>query len=107
MKKLQDSKLLSFSALEPVLLMATLVVIVLIGYNVYSRQQTDLTVEETMQSQSQQLDEQSPTADDVSTAPEIQSDEDLNNAEAVLDNTDVEGSNEADGQVIENQTADF
>lgn len=105
MKKLQDIKQFSFSALEPVLLMAILVVIVLIGYNVYSRQQTEVPVEDTMQTQ--QLGEQSPVADDVSTAPDIQSEEDLNNAEAVLDNTDVEGSNQADGQMIDSQMSDF
>lgn len=105
MKKLQDIKQFSFSALEPVLLMAILVVIVLIGYNVYSRQQTEVPVEDTMQTQ--QLSEQSPVADDVSTAPDIQSEEDLNNAEAVLDNTDVESSNQADGQLIDNQTSDL
>lgn len=105
MKKLQGIKQFSFSALEPVLLMAILVVIVLIGYNVYSRQQTEAPVEDTMQTQ--QLGEQSPVADDVSTAPDIQSEEDLNNAEAVLDNTDVEGSNQADGQLIDNQTSDL
>lgn len=105
MKKLQDIKQFSFSALEPVLLMAILVVIVLIGYNVYSRQQTEVPVEDTMQTQ--QLGEQSPVADDVSTAPDIQSEEDLNNAEAVLNNTDVEGSNQADGQMIDSQTANF
>jgi prepilin-type N-terminal cleavage/methylation domain-containing protein len=90
-----------FSAVEIVIVLVIVGAIGLVGYTVYNRQQDKAT-----DGTSQQSAEQSPTATDVQSAPEVKSTEDLDKAEAVLDATDP-GSSNTDAGMLDSETSAF
>lgn len=100
--KLRTNKL-GFSAVEIVIVIVILGLIGLVGYTVYSKQQTKPATEEA--ATTQQKTEQSPTASDVQSAPEIKSTEDLDKAEAVIDSTEPGSSK--DEQTLDDEASAF
>lgn len=92
-----------FSAVEIVIVVVVVGVLGLVGYNVYNRQQNKSASSDTSQSSS----DQSASADDVKPAPEINSTEDLDKAQAVLDQTDPNTSNNSDTSQLDSQLANF
>lgn len=95
---------LGFSAVETVIVILVLGLVGFAGYTVYDRSRDN---EADDNATAQHADEESATADDVSTAPEIDSSADLDVAEAVLDQNDPDNSYDADAAQLDSQTADF
>lgn len=90
---------LGFSAVEIVLVLAIVGLFGFVGYKVYSQQQT-----KTADNSSQNV-EQSATANDVPSAPQIKTTDDLTKAEKTLDSTSVDGSN--DSSQLDNELSAF
>jgi len=92
-----------FSAVELLIIVAVVAVLGFVGYSVYNRQQTETADTDT----SQQASEQSATASDVKSAPNISSTSDLDKASATLDQTDPGGSNNTDAGELDSQLSAF
>lgn len=90
---------LGFSVVELVVVLAIVGLLGFVGYKVYSQQQT-----KTADTPSQTT-EQSATAKDVPSAPQIKTTEDLTKAEQTLDSTSVDGSN--DSSQLDNELSAF
>jgi Tfp pilus assembly protein PilV len=90
---------IGFSAVELVIIAVIVTALAVVGYMVYSRQQDSKTTD-TSQT------EQSATANDVSSAPEINDGEDLDDATRVLDQNDPSAS-DADAQMLDNEVSNF
>ena len=90
-----------FSAVELILVLVVIAIIGALGYvaynSFYSKSADD----------SSQVDEESPTASDVETAPEINDSSDLDAALETLDQTDVEGGSTNDEQQLDSQVSEF
>lgn len=84
-----------FSAVEFVIIALVVAVVGFVGYTVYDRQQNDKAASTVESSQ----------ATDVPAAPEIKNTDDLQAAEAVLDQTDT--SNSADSSELDKQLNSF
>ena len=84
MRKFQNG----FSAFEFLVVILVLGLIGFAGYTVYNRSQDDKT------SDSAQSTEESATASDVPSAPEVNSTDDLTAAEAALDQTNLDDSSD-------------
>ena len=81
-----------FSIVELVIILAVIGILGFVGYNVYNKDQDNQTASN---SSSEQIAEQSPTATDVQSAPDVNSTSDLDNAEAMLDTTDPSSSSDS------------
>lgn len=92
---------LGFSAVELVIVLVVLGLLGFVGYTVYNQQQN-----KTATNDSGQVTDESPTAKDVGSAPEITTTDDLNKAEIMLDQTDPDTSN-ADASQLDSQAAAF
>jgi len=90
-----------FSIVEIVIALAVVVLIGFLGYTAFNRMQ------ENQAANSSQADQQSPVANDVKTAPSINSTSDLNEAERTLDQTDPSGSNNTDANQLDNELSAF
>lgn len=90
-----------FSAVEIVLVVVVVAVLALLGYVLYNNfvandQQTEQAVDNTSQS---------ATADDVPTAPEINSPSDLDKASATLDEINLD--DDSDSSQLDNELSNF
>lgn len=92
-----------FSVIELVIILAVVGVLGFVGYTVYNRQQDKKTTGNTSQS----VNEESATASDVGSAPEIKSTSDLDRASATLDQTDPGGSNNGDASQLDSKLSTF
>lgn len=91
-----------FSAVELIIILVVVGALGFVGYTVYNRQQDNKT-----DSTSQQTKEESATASDVRSAPEIRSTSDLDKASATLDQTDPGGSNNTDASQLDSELSAF
>lgn len=94
-----------FSIVEVLIVVAVVAVLSFVGYTVYDRQQVKTTDSES--NTTQQITDQSSSATDVKSAPTINSTEDLDKAEAILDQTDPGGSNNVDANQLDSETSAF
>ena len=94
-----------FSIVELLIVVAVVAVWSFIGYAVYDRQQGKTT--NPGSNTTQQTTNQSSTANDVKSAPEINSTDDLDKAEAILDQTNPNGSNNVDANQLNSKTSAF
>ncbi|MES2971285.1 MAG: hypothetical protein V4702_03130 [Patescibacteria group bacterium] len=92
-----------FSAVELIIILAVVAGLGFVGYTVYDRQPDKKTTDNT----SQQPKNESATATDVGSAPEIKSTSDLDKASATLDQTDPDGSNSTDASQLDSEVSTF
>lgn len=92
-----------FSAVELIIILAVVGILGFVGYTVYNRQQD----EKTSGSTSQSVNEESATATDVGSAPEIKTTSDLDKASATLDQTDPGGSSNRDASRLDSELSTF
>lgn len=85
-----------FSAVELIIILVVVVIVGLLGYAAYNSFQNK---------NAEQASTESSTASDVKTAPTIESEADLQEAELILDQTDLE--NNEDAKQLEGETAAF
>lgn len=93
-----------FSAVELVIVFVVLAVLGFVGYTVYSRQQDKKT---TTNNTSQQTNDEPAIANDVPSAPEVNSASDLDKAASTLDQTDLNTSNDADVSKLDGELSAF
>lgn len=97
-----------FSALEGLLVIAVVVILGLVGYNVYNRQHKADDTATTASQPSTTSNGGSATASDVASGPsDIKSTSDLDKAAATLDQTDPGGSNNSDSSQLSSQASSF
>lgn len=95
----RNNKSAGFAVFEILVVVVVLVLIGFVGYTIYNRQNADKpgTVQQ----------ESDPTvADDVQDAPEIRSEEDLDNAEQALDEASLDASL-SDGEELDRESSDL
>jgi Tfp pilus assembly protein PilV len=92
-----------FSVIEFVIIALVVVAIGVVGFTVYNRQQNknNITDNDTA------TVAQSPTANDVKSAPAVSSTKDLDDASKVVDQTDVEGGSNTDSGQLDSQLSAF
>lgn len=91
--KLERNKL-GFSAVELIIAAVIVAALVFVGYTIYSRQQDKSA-------------QQSPTATDVSSAPEIKDGNDLDEALRVLDQNDPATGSNTDSVQLDSELSTF
>lgn len=92
-----------FSAVELVIILVFVGALAFVGNTVYNRQQDKKTADNT----SQQAADESATATDVRSAPEIKSTDDLDKASATLNQIDPDGSNNTDASQLDRELSAF
>ena len=91
-----------FSIVELLVVVAVLALIGFVGYRVYSALNGNNTTADTTQ-----VANQSSTANDVTSAPAVNSTSNLDDAQKALDQTDPGGSNNADAGQLNSELAAF
>lgn len=92
-----------FSAVELIIILVVVSALGFAGYAFYNRQQDQKTTDNSVQ----QTVEEPATASDVAPTPEIKSINDLDNATAVLDQTDPSNSNSSDTSQLDSELSAF
>jgi Tfp pilus assembly protein PilE len=85
-----------FSAVELIIILVVVVIVGLLGYAAYNSFQNK---------NAEQVSAESSAASDVKTAPTIESEADLQEAESILDQTDLD--NDEDAKQLESETTAF
>ncbi len=95
-------------SLNPKLIIVAIALLGVFGVTAYStlRGKNESTSPSSPNS-SQQTKDLSSTANDVASAPEVSSVNDLDKAEAMLDQTDPAGSNNSDANQLDGELVDF
>ncbi len=90
-----------FSVVELIIILAVIGVLGFAGYRVYNSQDKKPATDTNSQAA-----EESPTANDVKSAPEIKTSDDLSKAEEALDQTDPDSSN-TDASHLDSEVSAF
>jgi Tfp pilus assembly protein PilE len=94
-----------FSVVELAIILVVVGVLAFVGYNIYSRQNSNKTADSSTTSKT--AGPEPAKANDVTSAPNIKSTSDLDKASAALDQTDPGGSNNSDANQLDTQLANF
>lgn len=97
--KLRSNQSLGFSIIEIIIVLAVVVVLGFLGYTAYKTISSN--------DSGHQASGESAIANDVKSAPPVENTSDLDAAEAVLDQTDLSGSNNTDATQLDSQLSTF